>query len=127
MQLKDLIDLYMKLNERFSFFWNFYIVSTIALLSFFFTQIRQISTSIKGAFILAYLVVALMNVNGLFEINTLQDATIAELKRHANLDSDASTFVRAFCVRDLPQERKLMLLIHLISGLVVISLILLAK
>ncbi len=127
MQIKDLIDLYMKLSERLAFFWNFYIVSTIALLTFFFSQIRQVTTPLKIALILAYLVVAAMNVNGLFEINKLQLATTTELKRQANLNPEASIFIRDFCFRDLAQERRLALIIHGISGLIVIAIILLAS
>ena len=124
MQLKDLIDLQMKLDERFVFFWNFYIIFVTATLGFIFTQVKQMTDPLRGILILGYFIFIGMNILGLSSVNKLQIATNAEIKRQSNFYPDTITFINNLCFRNYKKERKWIFIVHLLSGLIVVSIIL---
>jgi hypothetical protein len=92
MNLKELIDIYFKLNNRFDFLWNFYTFFIIAIGSYFISNKMELmfTFSEKVILIAGYLFFISMNIAGLVITSGSLKAVAEVIHYMATHPSDAA-------------------------------------
>ncbi len=85
MELKERIDLCLRLQDRIYFFWNWYIVGLIAIVGWILTTDNVCSPHFKVILSFAFLTFIGMNISGLLRAYKLFGAARRDLLRQYNL------------------------------------------
>ena len=102
MEPKEIADLFLKATDKIEFYWNFYVVLLTAMIGWFISLNKLLSTKMKLLITSGYLVFAVMNVIGLYgaysfaealridilTLNTIENIpnTLMLLKEHSYLN-----------------------------------------
>ena len=100
LSLKELCDLVLTLNDRINWFWNFYVVSLIAVLSFLSSQKFKLNKKQKLVLITGFVVFGFMNLMALVNTGLVGSVLLEELQfrvKHTPLNLSPST--QAFILR----------------------------
>jgi hypothetical protein len=81
--LRDVADLLFATRERIDFYWNFYIISVIAVIGWLVTVKKMLTVPIKVLVSVAFAIAATTNLVGLYSSYTLAEALRSDLLRLA--------------------------------------------
>ena len=79
MDVKDTIDLFIIATDKVEFFWNFYVVSVISLVGWLVTTKRPLTVFLKFLITVGYLLLAAMNLLGLYNTYNFAEALREDL------------------------------------------------
>ena len=84
MEIKDIINIVMKLSDSVNFYWNFYVVGVIAIIGWLISLKEHIKWQIKLLVSIGFLFFIILNIHGLLGSYTLLEASINELQESVN-------------------------------------------
>ena len=117
--LRDVADLLFSTRERIDFYWNFYIISVIAVIGWLVTVKKTLTVPIKVLVSVAFVIAATTNLIGLYSSYTLAEALRSDLLRLAATSPLTETRLMLEQHSYLT-HRTASLLIHLVIGVAVL-------
>lgn len=120
MAIKDAADFLLKIMGEIRFYWNFYVVTLIALIGWLLSNKNSLSNSLKFLITTGYLIFVAMNILGLYSSYTLAEAIRLDLlaMEDAKIMSHTYDVLQA---TSLLAQRTASLVIHLVLGIVFLS------
>ena len=79
--IKDVADLLLQATERVDFYWNFYVVVVIAIIGWLVSLKKSLTVPMKALVSIGYLIVAGMNLIGLYGSYTFAEALRTDILR----------------------------------------------
>lgn len=121
MELKDIVQLFITVTTRVDFYWNFYVVTLLALIGWMFSTKKPMTTHLKLLITVGYIVFVSMNLVGLWGSYTFAEALRNDLLSTTNLKPDEFKNTRVVLAESsFLAQRSVTLVIHAIVGAVVL-------
>ena len=126
MDVQNVADLFVAATNKIEFYWNFYVVTLIALVGWLVSTKRSLSVSLKLLITVAYLVFVAMNILGLYGSYTFAEALRTDLLSMEGAKAISHTH-KVLQTHSYVGQRTGMFWIHAIVGVAVLLVIWLGR
>lgn len=121
--VKDLVDVYLKLNDTINFYWNFYVVSVSGLVFWILNTNTPFDVETKSIISVGFTVFAFMNGLGIYKHYMFFQAIGVELTQRAKQMEFDTKFLPEILDKVTLKHSKLRVGIHIMIDLILLTLI----